>query len=100
MAFKDKVQGFLDGIDLLAARLRGPLHSLTLALIAAQGAYAVGALDQWIPKDSKWAKWASMASGIIALYTMRKREASSLLQAKKIEAGIIAPSEAVLPPKP
>jgi len=96
MAFKDQIQGLLDGVDLIAARLRGPLHSLTLSLIVAQGAYAAGAFDAWIPKDSRWAKWASFGSAIIALYTMRRREASALIQAKAIEAGVAPP----VPPKP
>lgn len=89
MSFKDNVQGFIDGmrliadeIALVAAKMRGPLHKLTWFLIAAQAAYATGEFNSIIPKDSNAAKWVAVASGLIALYTMGKREAANVIREK------------------
>lgn len=82
MALKD----VLDGIDLIAARVRIWLAGTTKALILAQGMYSAGLLDKYIPQTSRAAKWVGFSGMIVALYTQRKGEAAALLAAKKIEA--------------
>lgn len=88
---------FLDGVDLVAARVRLWLSGTTKFMIAAQGAYAAGLLDKYIPPSSRYAKWVGFAGLFVALYTQRKGEAAALLAAKKIEAQPQATAE---PPKP
>jgi len=92
MALKD----VLDGIDLIAARVRIWLAGTTKTLILAQGMYSAGLLDKYVPAESRAAKWVGFAGLIIALYTQRKGEATALLEAKKIEAKAAVPET----PKP
>ena len=86
MAFKDTVQGFLDGVDLIAARLRQPMRALVGMLVVFQATYAAGGLDMMIPPGTKWAKWIGLAGVVIAYFTQRRGEPAALLQAKKTEA--------------
>lgn len=86
MAFKDRVQGFLDGVDLIAARLRQPMRALVGLFLSFQVTYAAGGLDNVIPPGTKWARWAGVAGAVIAYFTQRRGEPAALLQAKKTEA--------------
>lgn len=79
---------FLDGIDLIAARLRGPLRALAGLGIAFQGAMATGA---WQAPE-KWSHWIAAASIVLAYFTTRgDKETVALQAAKKIEDAPPAP---------
>jgi len=86
MAFKDSIQGFFDGIDLVAARLRQPMRALVGAFLTFQATYALGGLDALIPPGTKWARWIGVGGAVVAYYTQRRGEPAALLAAKKAEA--------------
>ena len=86
MPFKDTVQNFLDGVDLVAARLRQPMRAIVGAFLTFQITYAAGGLDGIIPPGSKWAMWMAVGGAVVAYFTQRRGEPAALLQAKKTEA--------------
>lgn len=80
MALKD----VLDGIDLIAARLRGPLQALAGIGVGLQVAIAAGGVK--VPPDSKWSNWVAIGSIVLAYFTTRgQKETVALEAAHKIE---------------
>jgi hypothetical protein len=76
------LKSFLDGIDLIAARLRGPLRALAGLGIAFQGAMASGA---WKAPE-KWSHGIAALSIVLAYFTTRgAKEVVALDKAKAIE---------------
>jgi hypothetical protein len=83
-----------EATDLLAAGLRGPLHKITLGLISVQATFAAarsaGLFDAVLANHvsarhllDTLGVWVGLVSTVVALYTQRKGEAASLIEAKR-----------------
>jgi len=77
-----RVKEILDGIELVAARLRIWLAGVLTLLVGFEALYASGQLDSFIPPGSKWAKWLPVAALLVARYTHGKASANALIDAK------------------
>lgn len=77
-----KVKEILDGIELVAARLRIWFAGALTLLMGFEALYASGQLDSFIPPNSKWAKWLPVAALVVARYTHGKACATALIDSK------------------
>jgi len=77
-----KVKEILDGIELVAARLRVWFAGALTLLVGFEALYAAGQLDAFIPPGSRWAKWVPVAALLVARYTHGKTAANALIDAK------------------
>jgi len=81
-----KVKEILDGIELVAARLRVWFAGVLTLLVGFEALYAGGALDGLIPPGSRWAKWVPVVALLVARYTHGKTAAAALIDAKSQDA--------------
>ena len=77
-----KLREILDGIELVAARMRVWFAGALSLLVGFQTLYATGTFDTVIPPNSKWAKWLPVAALVVARYTHGKACAAALIDAK------------------
>jgi hypothetical protein len=80
-----KVKEILDGIELVAARMRIWFASVLTLLVGFEALYASGAFDTMIPPGSKWAKWIPFAALLVARYTHGKTSANALINSKEAQ---------------
>lgn len=78
------LKNILDGIDLIAARMRGPLQTLFGLGLAFQGLVISGQIK--LPPGAKWSNIAAIASMVLAFFTMRTGQVTAIKTATKDEA--------------
>ena len=80
-----KVKEILDGIELIAARLRVWFAGVLTLLVGFETLYATGQLDSIIPPNSTWAKWVPVAALLVARYTHGKTAAAAIINSKEAQ---------------
>jgi hypothetical protein len=78
------LKSFFDAVDLIAARLRGPLRWLAGLGIAFQGGIASNAIK--VPEGARWDNWVALGSIALAYVTLRgPKEVAALAEAKRLD---------------